>query len=303
METSLNSAVFIAAGVVVLSIAAVYTCTNNGSKPTEQSIGFNEEVKQSNKQKSKSKTNKKKEKTKKSQKVESKNMKELINNAMDEEDDYEEVVPAPRKPVVNVTVEAPKQHTQSKLVTAPAPIPAPAPAKIEPVIDEPETEKKKKGKETPEQKAARLERQRQKDKENKPVSNTSFSAAIIATLPITPTVAPTTTPAIFTNDIPSYYPVVALQSNALPSEGWVELKKDKKKTVKVTPTADPTATTEAKDVTKSSVIIDAKKVGYVIGPKGSTMQKIQEKFSVEIVTPKESSSAVPPPAPSKAGAK
>jgi rRNA processing protein Krr1/Pno1 len=94
------------------------------------------------------------------------------------------------------------------------------------------------------------------------------------------------------------------------TDGW-EIVEDKRKQ-KLAVSAQTTALSNAThlkenhetapvvETIKSSVSVDAKKVGVLIGPKGSTLHQLQDLFHVEIITPKEKESAVTPPSNSKA---
>ena len=127
---------------------------------------------------------------------------------------------------------------------------------------------RKKAKETPQQKAARLERQK-KAKVSKPTAVGSANETAI------PDAA---------NETNTSASVSATRS--ISTDGWaiVEVKKKSKPKKSATAKAAPEAQTA--DIQKSQLTVDGKKIGIIIGPKGSTLKSIQDITGVEIVTPK-----------------
>lgn len=128
------------------------------------------------------------------------------------------------------------------------------------------TLKKTKAKETPEQRAARLERQKiakaQKSniQEEQPKSATTVESANLPAL-----------------KSPIVRPVAA--------DGWAVVEKPKAKKPKETVKTEVHTAPAQNDSTKKQVTVDSKKIGVIIGPKGSVMRSIQELTGVEITLP------------------
>lgn len=186
-----------------------------------------------------------------------------------------EPAPAPKKKARKVEEEAPVLPKPTPLAATPAPAPAPS-------VEE-DKNNNKKAKETPEQRAARLERQKitkQKKAEE--------AAALTKAEPSPPVPKPTTDS------------FVTQQSQI--SDGWAvveERRKKKPKPVEVKKVAavvtddDSASPTATSSFVTEQVMVDAKKIGGIIGPKGSTLHAIQDMHEVKIDTPKDRDSSGP----------
>lgn len=171
----------------------------------------------------------------------------------------------------------------------PAPVPkkkaakvverSPSPPKPTPVVVEEEPKKEKKAKETPEQRAARLERQK--------IAKQKKAEEAAAALAAKNQPAVTTKPVIDNQyAIPSQQPQI--------SDGWAVVenrakKKPKPVEVKVSPdTNDDEASSQpVSSLVTEIVMVDSKKIGGIIGPKGATLHAIQDMTEVTINTPKD----------------
>ena len=168
------------------------------------------------------------------------------------------------------------QHVAEKKVES---VPAPPVPQENPVtVDEDAPKKRKKAKETPEQRAARLERQKiakQKKADEAAAAVASKNVENVAT----------------SNYVSESIPFQQPQG----SDGWavVEDRRSKKKSkpveVKVSEKSideEPILQPVSTDVSEI-VMVDSKKIGGVIGPKGATLHAIQDKTDVTINTPKD----------------
>ena len=206
------------------------------------------------------------------------------------------VVSAPKKeakaaaPKTKKTKDKKAEKKEEKKVEKKEPVPvpkkkaakvverAPSPPKPTPVVVEEEPKKEKKAKETPEQRAARLERQ----KIAKQKKAEEAAAALAAKNP-----APVATKTVVDNQyaIPSQQPQI--------SDGWAVVenrtkKKPKPVEIKVAATNDDEASAQpVSSLVTEIVMVDSKKIGGIIGPKGVTLHAIQDMTEVTINTPKD----------------
>lgn len=155
---------------------------------------------------------------------------------------------------------------------------APSPVKQETVVVE-EEQKTKKAKETPEQRTARLERQ--KIAKQKKTEETAAALAVKDPAPIATT-----------NSVDNQYSVTSQQPQI--SDGWAVVEDRRKKKakavevkVKAVANDDEMSSQPASSLVTEIVMVDSKKIGGIIGPKGTTLHAIQDLTEVTINTPKD----------------
>eukprot|EP00607_Mallomonas_marina_P000152 CAMPEP_0182428070 /NCGR_PEP_ID=MMETSP1167-20130531/20995_1 /TAXON_ID=2988 /ORGANISM="Mallomonas Sp, Strain CCMP3275" /LENGTH=500 /DNA_ID=CAMNT_0024610723 /DNA_START=82 /DNA_END=1584 /DNA_ORIENTATION=- len=127
--------------------------------------------------------------------------------------------------------------------------------------------KGKKAKETPEQRTARLERQKLA-KANKSSTTLPQSAT-----QVTPSA-----------DTPSAQISKPIASRPVSSDGWAVVE-SKVKTKKPKEIVKKEAAPTPSDSIKKQMSVDSKKIGVIIGPKGSVMKSIQELTGAELTLP------------------
>lgn len=158
---------------------------------------------------------------------------------------------------------------------------APSPPKPTPVVAE-EEPKSKKAKETPEQRAARLERQKIA-KQKKAEEAAAAALALKEPAPVAPK-----------SVVDNQYAMPSQQSQI--SDGWAVVetrtkKKSKPVEAKVVTNDDEEPTQPVSSVVTEIVMVDSKKIGGIIGPKGTTLHAIQDMTEVTINTPKDRAGA------------
>lgn len=208
----------------------------------------------------------------------------------------EELLPFKQTPAVKREVppadepQPPKEPVDTPHVAheVPAPKPTPAPAavpavtvpEVKNVAVEEELKASKKPKETPEQKAARLERQKLA-KANKAAEEVVRES--------------TPEPAIAVSVEQSSFFSEEQESTI---EGWEVVGKIKQKKAKSDETEKKVEkkvveeVSAAIDSVRESVVVENKKVGAIIGPKGSTLHKIQDATGAELTLPKDRETAL-----------
>ena len=201
----------------------------------------------------------------------------------------EELLPFKQTPAVKKELpptdvpQPPKEQAITPEVSVAKPTPAPAAVsvpEVKSVVVEEELKVSKKPKETPEQKAARLERQKLA-KANKATEE------VVRDLNPEPAVAASVEQSSF---------VSGEQEAAV--EGWEVVGKVKQKKLKseeVEKKAEKKVNDEIPvsiDSVRESVVVEGKKVGAIIGPKGSTLHKIQDVTGTELTLPKDRETAL-----------
>jgi predicted RNA-binding protein YlqC (UPF0109 family) len=247
-----DPAILVAGSTAIAALMGVVVCMSSGGSNSNNSDSGKSKKESSSspapKKEAKAATKAKKNKEKKPEKKEEKKVEKK-----------EPVAPVSKKKAAKVVEEK----------EPPAP-------EVVPVVVE-ESKPSKKAKETPEQRAARLERQ----KIAKQKKSEEAAAALAKKEPVP--VAPKVVPEV---------PVQSQQSQI--SDGWAvveDRRKKKPKPVEVKIAAnvsedDLTAQATSSVVTEQ-VMVDSKKIGGIIGPKGVTLHAIQDMTEVKIDTPKD----------------
>lgn len=168
----------------------------------------------------------------------------------------------------------------AEVSSAPAPVSVPVTEEVAKVAAEAEPKTSKKPKETAEQKAARLERQKlvKANKLAEELARESTPEPAIA--------APTTQSPSVAEELESAVEGWEVVGKAKPKKTKAEEpeKKMEKKVQEELPTAADSA--------RESVVVENKKIGAIIGPKGATLHKIQDVTGTELTVPKERDSLV-----------
>mmetsp|Transcript_24652 Transcript_24652/g.45950 ORF Transcript_24652/g.45950 Transcript_24652/m.45950 type:complete len:512 (+) Transcript_24652:40-1575(+) len=244
-----DPAILVAGSTAIAALVGVVVCMSANNNNNSSSKNTTKETPAPKKEAKAATAKSKKSKEKKAEKKEEKKVEKKEPSA-----------PVSKKKVAKVVEEAPP---------APKPTPPTPPA----VEEEPKTSKK--AKETPEQRAARLERQ----KIAKQKKADEAAAAALAKK----------SPAASTSTVTE--PVVPSQQSQI-SDGWAVVEDRRKKKPKPVEVKAPTVTEDetvqaTSSVVTEQVMVDAKKIGGIIGPKGVTLHAIQDMNEVKIDTPKD----------------
>lgn len=247
-----DPAILVAGSTAIAALVGVVVCMSSGS--SNNSNKASQEIPKKEAKAAPPKAKKTKEKKPEKKKEEKKEV-------------VKEEKPAPVAPAAKKKAAAAAKALEE--------VPTPKPVAV--VEEEPKSNKK--AKETPEQRAARLERQKI-SKQKK--ADEAAAAALLTKAPAP--VAP--------KPVSDSFNISSQQSQI--SDGWAvveDRRKKKPKPVEVKTSAasnDEDATLQAaSSVVTEQVIVDAKKIGGIIGPKGVTLHAIQDMTDVKIDTPKD----------------